>query len=74
VQGGDPVRNATIARELFAGAGGPVADMVALNAAAVLVVAGRADSIADGLELARAALADGAASRRLETLVALLNP
>jgi anthranilate phosphoribosyltransferase len=48
--------------------------MVALNAAAVLVVAGRADSIADGLELARAALADGAASRRLETLVALLNP
>jgi anthranilate phosphoribosyltransferase len=74
VQGGDPVRNATIARQLFAGAGGPVADMVALNAAAVLVVAGRADSIADGLELARAALADGAASRRLETLVALLNP
>jgi anthranilate phosphoribosyltransferase len=70
VAGGDPARNAAIATELFAGGGGPVADLVALNAAAALVVAGRVDSIADGLAPARAALADGSAAAKVAALVA----
>ncbi|GAC55838.1 anthranilate phosphoribosyltransferase [Gordonia hirsuta DSM 44140 = NBRC 16056] len=37
LQGGDAAVNAQIARDLFAGVGGPVRDAVALNAAAALV-------------------------------------
>ena len=69
--GGDPQRNAAIATEVFAGGGGPVADLVALNAAAALVVAGRVDSIADGLPLAQAVLADGSAAARVAALTTL---
>jgi anthranilate phosphoribosyltransferase len=71
VAGGSPERNADIARDVFAGREGPMADMVALNAAAALVVAGAADSITDGLDMARTALADGAAAARLDALVGL---
>jgi len=71
VAGGDPARNAAIATELFAGGGGPVADLVAVNAAAALVVAGRVDSIADGLAPARAALADGSVAAKVAALVAM---
>lgn len=71
VVGGSPQRNAEIAREVLAGAQGPLADMVALNAAAALVVGGQADSIAGGLDLARAALASGAAQAKLDAVVAL---
>lgn len=71
VAGGDPQRNAAIATEVFAGGGGPVADLVALNAAAALVVAGRVDTIADGLPLARTALADGSAAATVAALLAL---
>ena len=48
--------------------GGAAADIVALNAGAGLHVAGVADSIADGLERARAALAAGDAAVVLERL------
>lgn len=71
VAGGDPQRNATIATEVAAGGGGPVADLVALNAAAALVVAGRVDTVADGLAPARAALADGSVTAKIDALRAL---
>lgn len=71
VSGGSPERNAEIATAVFAGAGGPVADLVALNAAAALVVAGRVDTIADGLDPARTAMADGSAAAKVAALSAL---
>jgi anthranilate phosphoribosyltransferase len=43
-------------------------DIVALNAGAGLVVAGIADGIADGLERAMAALADGSAGAVLDSI------
>ena len=52
---------------------GPARDIVVLNAAAALLVADAAESLEHGLELAAAALADGAAKRVLEQLVALTN-
>lgn len=73
VQGGDPDRNAAIARRVFAGEPGPIADLVALNAAAVLVVADHVDTLGDGLVLARASLTDGAAAGRLAALAALFD-
>ena len=42
--------------------------MVALNAGAALVVAGIADDIADGLERAMTAIADGSAAAALASI------
>lgn len=67
---GDPAANAAAAADLFEGGGGPVADMVALNAAAGLVVAGGATDLRAGIETAREALRSGAAASTLGRLVA----
>lgn len=67
---GDPAANAAAASALFEGSGGPVADMVALNAAAGLVVCGLADDLGAGIEQARAALVSGDAAATLGRLVA----
>jgi anthranilate phosphoribosyltransferase len=48
---------------------GPVGDIVALNAGAALYAAGVAASIAEGLTKARAAIASGAALKKLEQFV-----
>ncbi len=69
LRGGDPEENARIAHELFQGAAGPVRDIVSLNAAAGLVVAGSVDDIAEGLVLAGEAIDDGRAKATLERLV-----
>jgi anthranilate synthase/phosphoribosyltransferase len=61
VGGGDPQRNAAIAREVLAGARGPRRDVVLLNAAAALVVAGKAKDVRDGVQQAAAAVDDGRA-------------
>ena len=45
-------------------------EIVALNAGAALYVAGTADSISDGIENARAAIASGAAMAKLDAFVA----
>lgn len=49
------------------------ADIVALNAGAAIYVAGKADSLADGVQKAKAILAAGDAMRKLEKLIALSN-
>jgi anthranilate phosphoribosyltransferase len=67
--GGDPTRNAEIARRVLSGEPGPVRDVVALNAAAALVAAGSADDLAQGLELAFAIVDDGRAAARLEAFI-----
>ncbi|MBI2703710.1 MAG: anthranilate phosphoribosyltransferase [Actinobacteria bacterium] len=69
VKGGDPVTNAAIARRVFAGEKGPHRDIVALNAAAGLVVAGVADDLPAGLDAAFASLDDGSATSALDRLV-----
>ncbi|MGH9070287.1 MAG: anthranilate phosphoribosyltransferase [Acidimicrobiales bacterium] len=67
--GGDPKSNAEVVRRVLEGAQGPHGDIVVLNAAAGLVVAGRAEDLADGLEQAREVLDSGAAAAALERLV-----
>jgi anthranilate phosphoribosyltransferase len=59
--GGSPIENAAIAREVLGGAKGPRRDVVLLNAAAALCVAGRAAEIAPGVEQAAAAIDSGRA-------------
>lgn len=67
---GDPAANAEVARKVLAGELGPHRDIVVLNAAAGLVVAGLADDLVVGVRLAAAAIDDGRASVTLERLVA----
>ena len=60
-------------RGIVAGKAGPARDIVALNAAAALVVAGAAPDLAQGLRLAAEALDSGGARRTLEALVRCSN-
>ncbi len=56
-------------RAVFAGEAGPAHDIVCLNAGAAIYVAGLADSLAAGVDAARAAIADGKAAEVLQKLV-----
>ncbi len=70
LRGGDATANAAIIRQILAGAGGPATDIVLFNAGACIYLADRADSIADGVDAARSAIASGAAHAKLEQLLA----
>lgn len=67
--GGDEKVNAAITTDVFAGERGAARDIVALNAAAGLYVAGIASSVAEGLEAALAAIDSGASAKTLDALV-----
>jgi anthranilate phosphoribosyltransferase len=69
--GGDAADNARIATRVLAGEPGPPRDAVLLNAAAALVVAGRAADLRAGVALAARAIDEGAALAALERLKAI---
>jgi anthranilate phosphoribosyltransferase len=71
LKGGDGAHNAKALRELLAGAPGPYRDIVLLNTAAALIVAGRAGSLKDGVALAADAIQSGRAAAALSKLVAV---
>src|SRR5215471_16739250 len=73
LRGDQPQHNARLMRDLLAGAGGPIRDVVLLNSGAALVIAGRAATLTDGIELAARSLDSGAAQQVLEELVARTN-
>jgi anthranilate phosphoribosyltransferase len=66
--GGDAQANAAILHAIFAGERGPRRDVVLLNAAAVLVVAGNAKSLQDGIVLAAETVDSGAVTRLIDRL------
>ena len=68
IRGGDPAENAAALLALLQGARGAYRDTVLLNAAAALIVAGRAGGLREGVGLAAGAIASGAALAALETL------
>lgn len=67
--GGDAKLNAFALKALLAGEAGPYRDIVLLNAAACLVIAGRAESLKAGAAEAARAIDDGRAMRALERLI-----
>lgn len=73
LRGGDAARNADLARAVLAGEPGPQGDIVILNAAAGLVAAGVVDELAEGVDAARASIAEGKASAALDALVRVSN-
>jgi anthranilate phosphoribosyltransferase len=69
LRGGDPQANAAALRAVLAGADGGHRSAVILNAAGGIAAAGHAESLHDGIALAREAIDSGAAAARLEELV-----
>ncbi len=70
LKGGDATANAAALKEVLAGKASPYADCCLLNAAAALVVAGRVESLKQGLELAKETVAVGKAAALTEALAA----
>lgn len=73
LRGGTPSENAAIAHRVLGGEPGPVRDIVCLNAAAALVVAGLVDTVQDGLVRAQEAIDDGSAKSKLAALASLTD-
>ena len=66
--GGSPTLNASYIEGVLAGEDGPRRDVVLLNTAAALLVAGRVQALADGVPLAAATIDSGAATALLGRL------
>lgn len=68
---GPSEESASAIRALFSGKTGPFRDIVLLNAAAALIIAGRVNSLAEGCVMAAAAIDEGKAAARLDQLMTL---
>jgi anthranilate phosphoribosyltransferase len=73
LKGGDADTNAAALRSVLAGKPGPYRDITLLNAAAALVVAERAETLADAMKRVADAVDSGRAAQLLERWVALTN-
>ena len=69
--GGNAVENAAHIRAVLGGLKGPLRDIVLLNAAAALLVAGKASTLREGVALASKSIDSGKALAVLEALVPL---
>jgi anthranilate phosphoribosyltransferase len=66
---GSPQENAAVTRAILEGGRGADSDLAVINAGAAIYAAGRAGTIAEGVELARTALREGSAAESLERFV-----
>ncbi|RJK97386.1 anthranilate phosphoribosyltransferase [Paracoccus siganidrum] len=72
--GGDPAHNAAAFRALLAGEPGAYRDAVLLNAAAALIIAGKAPDLRDGAAIAAESIDSGAARAKLAELAEVTGP
>jgi anthranilate phosphoribosyltransferase len=73
IRGGDGTVNAAALRDVLGGAKTAYRDVALCNAAASLIVAGKAKDVMEGMHLASQSLDSGSAARALETLIAISN-
>jgi anthranilate phosphoribosyltransferase len=73
LKGGDANTNAVALQSVLDGMPSPYRDVSLLNAAAALIVAGRAKSLKEGVRLGTQSIDSGAAAARLKHLVAVSN-
>ncbi len=73
LKGGDSSANAEIAKSILNGEKGPKRDVVLLNSGVVLYLAGKAESVQAGIDLARETVDSGRAKAQLEKLVEFTN-
>ena len=71
--GGTPAENAQITRDILSGKTGPKRDAVLMNAGAAIYMAGKAETIQDGIDMARNMIDSGKAAAQLEKFVKLSN-
>jgi anthranilate phosphoribosyltransferase len=65
-KGGTPEQNAAVTRAILEGETGLSTDLALVNAGGAIYAAGRSETIAGGVEMARAALEEGSAAAALE--------
>lgn len=73
LKGGTPEENADITRRILSGERGHKMNAVLMNAGAALYIAGKADSMAAGIELARKLIDEGDATKTLERMIEVSN-
>lgn len=73
IRGGDGAVNAAALQDVLGGAKTPYRDVALCNAAASLIVAGKASDVTEGMHLASQSLDGGGAARALESLIAISN-
>lgn len=73
LKGGDGAHNAVALKGVLEGDATPYRDISLANAAASLVIAGRAGDLREGMELARQSLTSGSANDTLERLIRVSN-
>ena len=71
IRGGTPQHNAQVLRRILGGERGAKRDVVAMNAAAALVVGGKAEDLREGARLAEEVIDGGRALEKLSALVTL---
>lgn len=71
--GGTPEENAAITKSILRGDMGPQRDIVLMNAGAGLYIAGKAGSLAEGIQLSAKLIDSGAAGKKLEEFVKYSN-
>ena len=71
--GGTPAENAQITRDILTGKTGPKRDAVLMNAGAAIYMAGKAESIQAGIDLAKEMIDSRKATAQLEKFVELSN-
>jgi anthranilate phosphoribosyltransferase len=73
IRGGDGTVNAAALRDVLGGAKTAYRDVALCNAAASLIVAGKAKDVTEGMHLASQSLDTSSAARALDTLIAISN-
>lgn len=73
IRGGDGTVNAAALRDVLGGAKTAYRDVALCNAAASLIVAGKAKDVTEGMHFASQSLDTGSAARALDTLIAISN-
>ncbi len=73
IRGGDGTVNAAALRDVLGGAKTAYRDVALCNAAASLIVAGKAKDVTEGMHLASQSLDTGSAAGALDTLIAISN-
>jgi anthranilate phosphoribosyltransferase len=73
LRGGSPAENAQAIRELLDGRKGAYRDITLFGASAALLIAGKVDTLTDGVEVAAASIDNGKAASALTKLVEITN-
>jgi anthranilate phosphoribosyltransferase len=68
LKGGTPEENAEIVKKVLSGEKGPKRDIVLMNATVATIAAGRAETLEDGIKMARESIDSGEAAKKLADL------